>query len=420
MSDYFDRIERQLVGRVEASPRHPAWISAGLGYLAPAAAVLVVIAVVAVYVGVGANRASRSPASHRSAEIVFAVVASNSHALSGPAIDASIGTLRRRIDAVFPGVRVARAGDRVVVQGASSSMRAGILELSTQGNFSFFDWEANALTPNGKTVASQLRAHDPRAIAISQGAGSAPGTPGAGGMSLYDAVKLASKQPPAAVTESLGRIGPQYYLFGAPGSAACAAAARANGTAAIAGEHCLLSGPDPSATALTAGLPAGVAASEGERVTAPQGTIVLQAANPSASDQIKVDSPRAQFYVLKDNASLGANEITKPHPGTDQSGNPDIAFGFTSAGARVFQRATSTIAHRGTLVSGLDQTLNQHFAVALDNQLITVPSIDFKQYPEGISGDGGADITGGFTSQSARVLSVLLRYPLLNVQLVAH
>jgi hypothetical protein len=420
MSDYFDRIECQLVGRLEATPRRSAWLTSGLGYLAPAAAVLVAIAIVAVYVGVGANRSPKSPASHRSAEIVFTALAINPHAPLGPSIDASIGTLRRRIDALFPGVRISRAGDTVIVQGASSSMRASILELSVQGKFSFFDWEANALTPTGKTVASQLQTQDPTAIAISQGAGSAPGLPGARAMSLYGAVKLASKQPPAPLTERLGRLGPQYYLFGAPGSAACAATAKANGTAAIPGEHCLLSGPDASVTDLNSGLAAGVTASEGEHLSVPQGTVVLQAANPSASDQINFDSPRAQFYVLKDNVSLAGNAITHPHPSTDQSGNPDVLFGFTSAGARAFQRATSTIAHRGGLVSGLGQTLNQHFAFALDNQLITVPSIDFKQYPDGITGNAGADITGGFTRQTARLLSALLRYPPLTVKLVAH
>src|SRR5689334_16451167 len=44
----------------------------------------------------------------------------------------------------------------------------------------FYDWEANALTPNGKTVASQLQTQDQNALTISQGSGSsAPGNPGA-------------------------------------------------------------------------------------------------------------------------------------------------------------------------------------------------------------------------------------------------
>jgi len=46
-------------------------------------------------------------------------------------------------------------------------------------------------------------------------------------MSLYDAVKLASGQRPARLSASLSRLGDEYYLFGAPGSSACAVAAKA-------------------------------------------------------------------------------------------------------------------------------------------------------------------------------------------------
>ena len=40
---------------------------------------------------------------------------------------------------------------------------------------------------------------------------------------------------------------------------------------------------------------------------------------------------------------------------------------------------------------------------------ITVPQINYRQYPDGIIGGGGADITGGFTSQSASDLATQLR-----------
>ena len=47
-------------------------------------------------------------------------------------------------------------------------------------------------------------------------------------MPLYKAVKLAAEQP-IAVNDQNGRVGPQYYMFGAPGSAACAAKAKTEG-----------------------------------------------------------------------------------------------------------------------------------------------------------------------------------------------
>lgn len=301
----------------------------------------------------------------------------------------------------------------------SPSERGQVLALTVPGRLWFYDWEANALAPDGRTVASQLRTQDPTALRISQGtSGTAPGDPGSGGLALYQAVKLASKQPAAAARSTLARLGPEYYLFGSPGSSACAAAAaKANGTTPIQGEHCLLSGPDTSPKNLHSGLPAGVSASEGQILTVPQGTVVFQAANPSATDQIKPTSPDARFYVLKDNVAIFGTYITNPHESTDSGGSPDVEFGFTAKGQNEFSSVTKQIAHRGAEVSFGSQPLDQHFAVALDNQLITVPSIDYKVYPDGITGGNGADITGSFTTRTARQTATLLRYGVLEVTL---
>ncbi len=291
-------------------------------------------------------------------------------------------------------------------------------EVGTTARLYFYDWEANALTPNGRTVASQLQAQDPTATAISQGsAGVAPGEPGAGSLPLYQAVSLAARQPAVPTRTNLARLGPAYYMFGAPGSAACAAAARFYGITPVQGQRCLLSGPDTSVSNLDAGLPPGVSASAGQVLTVPQGTVVLQAANPSASDQVKPTSPSAQFFVLKDNVSIVGNDITNPQQSTDQSGSPDVTFGFTSTGQNEFSAVTKQIAHRGASLGFGSQPMDQHFAVALDQQLITVPSIDYKVYPDGITGGGGADITGGFTTQSASDLATELRLGALPINL---
>jgi preprotein translocase subunit SecD len=124
--------------------------------------------------------------------------------------------------------------------------------------------------------------------------------------------------------------------------------------------------------------------------------------------------------VLRDNVALWNSDITNPREGTSQSGGPDVTFGFTAAGAKAFRLATAAIARRGQAVSRLGQTLDQHFAFALDNQLLTVPSIDFKVYPDGIVGTGTtADIVGGFTAQSAKDIATELRYGPLPLQLRA-
>lgn len=156
---------------------------------------------------------------------------------------------------------------------------------------------------------------------------------------------------------------------------------------------------------------------DGHRLTIPQGTVVLQAANPSATNQIAFDSPSAQFYVLKDDVALTGADITNPETSTDQSGNPDVTFSFNSKGNSQFQKVTAQIAHRGEISSTATQVLDQHFAIALDNQLITVPSIDYKIYPDGITGGNGADIAGVFTTRTARETAALLRDGVLAVSL---
>jgi len=292
-------------------------------------------------------------------------------------------------------------------------------EVGTTAQLAFYDWEANALTPEGKIVASQLQAQDPNALTISQGAGgnNAPGEPGSGSTGLYQAVQLAAKQQPWSSSAN-SRTGPQYWMFGAPGSAACAAAARAQGTAPVAGQRCLLSGPDDNLTDLHSGLPAGVSPAEGQLLTVPRGWTVLQAIPASFSHSLPVGSASAQFFVLKDNIALRGNDITNPQQSTDpNSGQPNVTFAFSSKGKSAFQNVTAEIARRGSLVSGLGQSYNQHFAVALDNQLITVPYIDYKQYPDGINGDNGADISGSFTITSAQDLANELRLGALPINL---
>ena len=399
------------------------------GGLVPVVGVLVVALVVAVFLGLnGSGPSSTGPShgsvasSHGSVELVYLAEPSvQAPVVTRGALGRTVRVIRERLRALgIGGARVSVSGaDEItaVLPNVRDTAQAE-REVGTTAQLSFYDWEANALTPNGKTVASQLQSQDPTAIEISQGSGSgSPGSPQAGSMGLYEAVQLASKQPYEASPDN-SRIGPQYWLFGAPGSAACAAAAHAHGTTAASGQHCLLSGPDDNLNDLKAGLPAGVSASGGQILTVPRGTLVLQAIPTSFAHPVPIGDPNAQFFVLKDDAALRSSDITNPQQAADpNSGTPDITFGFSSKGKSEFQKVTAQIARRGSLVSGLGQTLNQHFAVALDNQLITVPYIDYKQYPDGINGDNGADISGSFTITSAQDLANELRLGALPLNL---
>ena len=293
----------------------------------------------------------------------------------------------------------------------------------------FYDWEANVLNPTtGQPAAEGIISQDPSSIALSQGNGSTVG-PGddssaAGAMGFYDAVSLAAKQPPDPNKNAGQGTGNQYFLFGAPGSAACEAFAKSQNTKPDKGVHCLISqlqAPTTTSEAkaieqLKSGLsPAETAGTEVKVVK--QGTQVLQASPPNFTKWPKFGSPDAGYYVIRDNVALTGKDITNPQSSTDQSGAPDVTFGFQGPGGSAFEKVTGTIAQRASLASPPGQQYNQHFAIALDNQLISVPQIDYKQFPQGIPSSGGSEITGGFTTQSAAQLATQLRLGALPVKL---
>ena len=355
MSDYFDRVERQIVQRVQDGAPRSSRRPAAWGYLATAAAVAVVIVVVGVFLlARGSSPAPTkpsAPAAGQTVRVTFNVSAIDPHTPLGPAIERSITILLERLDGVFPGTLVERSGNHVVVivRSAGAGTRARILtrilSLTTPGRLEFYDWEADALTPNGKTVASQLGAQNPSALEISQGSGSAaPGEPGAGALSHSQASALISKHP---------------------------------------------------------------------------GSVFLQAVAQTGAYGVSSAGQSPRFYVLRNVPALSGQDITHPRASTDNSGQPDLIFGFTAHGAIAFRALTKLVAERGDRVSTLGQTFNQHFAIALDGRLLSVPYIDFKAYPDGITTKDGADISGRFTTQSARDLATILRYGPLPVTLTA-
>jgi SecD/SecF fusion protein len=61
---------------------------------------------------------------------------------------------------------------------------------------------------------------------------------------------------------------------------------------------------------------------------------------------------------------------------------------------------------------------NQHFAIARDDQIISVPFIDFQQNPDGIDGANGSQIGGGgFSVAEVRALATQLRFGELPLRL---
>jgi hypothetical protein len=94
----------------------------------------------------------------------------------------------------------------------------------------------------------------------------------------------------------------------------------------------------------------------------------------------------------------GANPATDP-----ANGEPIVAIDLTAEGRQVFADLTRRIAHRGA-----DREANQHLAIVIDDRIVTVPFIDYRQTPDGISGAKGIQIAGGLSEQTARTTAAVL------------
>jgi hypothetical protein len=110
----------------------------------------------------------------------------------------------------------------------------------------------------------------------------------------------------------------------------------------------------------------------------PQGTVVLSGA-PNPSDA----ASGSRFFVLREKVALTNADATDPQP-AKTAGELEVKLTFTKQGAAAFQKLTSTIAHRGQLVSVPPTTCSSTSVIGLDNSLIRVPQVDFTKYPDGV------------------------------------
>jgi len=137
------------------------------------------------------------------------------------------------------------------------------------------------------------------------------------------------------------------------------------------------------------------------------------------------------YYLIKFNRSRAAIESGKAVPemtgedlrlsGTRQdfdtgSGQPIVTMQFTDQGGDKFGDITGREAQRGKLLfntigggQGDYRNFVQHFAIVLDRQIKSWPSIDFRDNPNGIRGTNGAQITGIGEIQEAKDLALVLQ-----------
>jgi SecD/SecF fusion protein len=312
--------------------------------------------------------------------------------VTSESINRTMDIMRERVDNL--GVaepEIQRSGENQIdvslpdVQNADQAQQ----QVGTTAQLAFYDWEKSVIGPNGKANPG-----DPN-VTGGQGAGQ----PGNGAsQTQYNAVKQASKLPPTDEPNDT-HSGLWYGVDDKAKTVLCGP----QNTEAAAREACTNSGK--RATSF---------------LKVPEGYIVVQA-EADESDKNAVAAASDAYFILKDDPALRGTDIKNPEQNTDSTtGTPNVTFDFTGAGRKKWQQTTREIAQRGSakLLPGVNPvTVADHFAIVLDNKLISVPYIDPQQNPDGIDGSNGSEISGGFTIKSAQRLANLLKTGALPIHL---
>jgi SecD/SecF fusion protein len=304
-------------------------------------------------------------------------------------LERALDIMRDRVDAL--GVsepELQRSGEDqidVSLPGVKNSERAAD-QVGTTAQMFFYDWEPNVLDEDCKTNPEQVNG------------GQQPIS------GLYEAVRRASKCPPEI--DKNNTTSGLYYAFDKK-------------------THEPLNDgiPEEDKQALQDDLASENQTDNAEILEVPEGVIVLRAVDDREPDQKRgqVDL----WWVLKDNPVLTGSDIKNPEQTfrDGAGGEPIVTMKFSDKGRKAFSETTRRIAQRGAdnaaINGGLQNPIaaSHRFAIRLDNALISTPYINFREYPDGIDGREGAEISGGFTIQSAQDLARLLKIGALPLRL---
>jgi SecD/SecF fusion protein len=330
-------------------------------------------------------------------------------------LNRAIDIMRKRVDQLGvaqPEIQRSGAEEILVALPNVSNAARAEQEVGKTAQLFFYDWEPNVIGPDGKPAPTE---------------GTVTGGANAGasqfGLTEYQAVQRAAKLPavlrknettltPGCTPQQVGGcIYGSWYLLDTKHEKALCSGGKPICAPAETEQNLYADNYKPPAGATV------------RAVRVNPGTVVVQARPVESGAKVTQKSPNS-WYVLNDNPVLTGADIKNPQQGFDENaggtGAPNVSFGFTSHGQSVFQRVTKEIAHRGqeAQLPGVGkEAAQQHFAVVLDDQLITTPSIDYTKYPEGIDASSGSEISGGFTVTSAQELASELQSGALPIKL---
>jgi SecD/SecF fusion protein len=340
--------------------------------------------------------------------------------VSGEDIERSIEIIRKRIDQL--GVaepEVARLGNSeitVSLPDITNAQRA-IAQVGTTAQLYFYDWEPNLIGPESTIGARPGQAPPKGALTESEkrweeagrnvknpenaqliAAGAYP--------NAFQAAQLAAEQEPVENCESCSVAKPRFYLF------------ERNPP------HKLIAGPELTKKDLYISPTGEKRPRNGIVVEVPVGTVLVSEL-PINESGVRDENAQPGWFAIKDNPALSGTDITEPKVGSEPAtGQPTVTFNFTGSGRDAFHEVTRQIAQRGQahaigLTAGEQAAASSgHFAVILDNEVQTRPIVNYAENPDGIEGQTGAQISGGFNSpEEAQELATTLQIGALPINL---
>ncbi len=335
-------------------------------------------------------------------------------------LERAIDIMRKRVDQLGvaePEIQRTGSNEINVSLPAVSNAKRAQDQVGKTAQLNFYDWEPNVIGPEGAPAPTDRAA-----------TGGANPASVASGLPEYRAILRAAKRPtiirstdttsgqgctPAQVN---GCIYGAWYLIDTKHEKVLCAGGKP------------VCGPADTQAELYADNYKPPAGAKVKAVHVNPGTVLVEARPEEFSGKVNKPEPNS-FYVLNDEPVLNGSDINNPQQSYQNegggSGLPDVTFGFSSHGRKVFEEVTKRIANRGlnAQLPGITKpNALQHFAVVLDEQVITAPSIDYTQYPNGIDASSGSEITGGFTLTSAQNLAGELQSGALPIklELISH
>jgi SecD/SecF fusion protein len=167
----------------------------------------------------------------------------------------------------------------------------------------------------------------------------------------------------------------------------------------------------------------------------PQGMVVITCGQSAVVCPGVNESPptRSYYYLFKYDPTSKTNPVPEMTGGDlklsgtrqdfdPQTSEPEVLLAFTGQGRKRFHQITRDEAIRGKTQyarfgQGSDpNNFNQHFAIVLDRDIKSFPSIDFNEFPGGIDPVNGARITGIRSVGEAKDLALVLQTGALPVE----